>query len=410
MQPQLGHYELRRVIGSGASGTVWEAWDQTLHRRAAIKVTRLAGKSAEERADLHARFRQEAQITAGLQHQGVVSVFGYEETRDEACLIMEFVDGETLLAMLGRGEPLSLEQIVSILGSALRTLDYCHRRGIVHRDIKPSNLMVTSNGDTKVADFGVARHETSTLTMVGTLIGTLPYMSPEQFTADHPLDGRTDIWSCGVVLYELLTGQRPFQGKSMSVMMHQVLTLTPPAPSSIARHLPSAFDAVVAQALAKNPRDRFANALAFATALQNALPRTHARTVPPHSPTPQPDMPNGTKPGSAIPSRRWLIGGGVAMLCALGAGALWRWGRASMPLAGTGTGAGAPMPMPGAGAPMPMPGAGAPGRQPELPRATAPVSPPESQRPPANRAARVPPVPPDTGPRVPPLPGAPPSR
>lgn len=305
--PHLNGYELRRIIGRGAAGTVWEAWDPKLNRRAAVKVVRLAGKSTGEREELLARFRQEAQITAGLQHQGVVSVFGYDETPDEAFLIMEYVDGETLRDIVARDGALPLERIIAIMASCLTTLDHCHQRGIVHRDIKPSNIMVTKAGDAKVADFGVARRENSDMTIVGTMIGTIPYMSPEQFTAKFQVDGRTDIWSCGVVLYELLTGQRPFRG-DVTTILHQVVQETPAAPSSLTPRVTPAMDAVVARALEKLQADRFPNAAAFAAALRAA-----ARA-------PAPDTERRPARRAILP----LLGSGLAVV-AIGVGAVTWW-------------------------------------------------------------------------------------
>ena len=304
---ELGGYELRRVIGRGAAGVVWEAWDPRLDRRAAIKLVQLAGKSEEERDDLRARFRQEAQITARLHHPGIVRVFGYDDTADGAFLVMELVDGETLYSALERGEKLSVARIVDILSDVLLTLDHCHHLGVAHRDIKPSNLMLTTDGTTKVADFGVARPEASELTMAGTMIGTAPYMSPEQYTARHPADARSDIWACGVVLYELLTGQRPFRG-DMATVMNQVLSLVPSPPSRLNPGVPVAFDAVVARALAKEPDQRFPTAAAFAIALRAALP----------------PMPRNSDHSGPPRGRRWAgVGAGAAVLV-LGLGA-WLW-------------------------------------------------------------------------------------
>ena len=330
---RLGDYLLRRVVGSGAAGTVWDAWDIILQRRVAVKVVRLAGKSDEERADVHARFRQEAQLTARLQHPGIVGVFRFEETAEEAFLAMEFVDGETLKAPLDRGEALGLDRIVTIMTDVLLILEHCHRDGVVHRDIKPSNIMLPVTGGVKLADFGIARPSNSDMTVVGTLIGTLPYMSPEQFTATAPVDLRTDIWSCGVVLYELLTGQRPFRG-DLGALLHQVVNVPHVPPSQAAPHLPPAVNAVVARALAKHPDARFASAKAFADALRALRP----------SPDPDPT----SEPRSRL--SYWLLGTALALagIAALGA-AMAVWLPGAIPLVS------APKPEPPAAAPPPPP-------------------------------------------------------
>ncbi len=311
MEERLGRYELRGAVGRGAAGTVYEAWDTALARRVAIKVVRLADKDALEVDDLLARFRQEAQVASRLSHPGVISVYDYGENDGLAYIVMEFVSGETLRTVLDRGERLPLARVAAILSAVLLALDYCHRNAIVHRDIKPSNIMLPAEGGVKLADFGIARIENSDLTIVGTIMGTPPYMSPEQFAAEEDVDFHTDLWSVGVVLYEMLTGTRPFSGSNMGAMRQSVTTQAAEPPSRRSPGVPEFMDQVILRALRKAPADRFPSAAAFASALDGALPTALGRGVP---------------AASGRTSRGPIVAGGIAAAAALIAGAaflLW---------------------------------------------------------------------------------------
>jgi serine/threonine-protein kinase len=306
---RLGRYELRRPIGRGAAGTVWEAWDTSLTRRVAIKVVRPGDLDAAEIEELRTRFRQEAQVAGRLSHAGVVQVYDYGEVDGEAYIVMEFVDGETLKAVLDRPERMDLVRAAEIMRGVLQALDNCHRLSVVHRDIKPSNIMLPSDGGVKLADFGIARIENSELTIVGTVMGTPPYMSPEQFTARDPVDFHSDIWSCGVLFYEMLTGSRPFTGNTMATIGQSVVNDTFEPPSKRVPGLPTAFDQVLQRALRKAPAERFPSAQAFALAIQSAMPPANAVVR----------QPGGHGSG------RWVLGGiaGGALLAAAAAGWLW---------------------------------------------------------------------------------------
>ncbi|WP_158924840.1 serine/threonine-protein kinase, partial [Acidisphaera sp. S103] len=272
MDKRLGRYELRRPVGRGAAGTVWEAWDTSLTRRVAIKVVRPGDMDVLEIEELLARFRQEAQVAGRLSNVGVVQVYDYGEEDGEAYIVMEFVDGETLKAVLDRPERMTLARAGEIMRGVLQALDNCHRLSVVHRDIKPSNIMLPADGGVKLADFGIVRIENSELTLVGTVMGTPPYMSPEQFTARDPIDFHSDIWSCGVLFYEMLTGSRPFTGKTMAAIGQAVVNDTFEPPSHRVPGLPTAFDQVLQRALRKEPGERFPSAQAFALAIQSAMP------------------------------------------------------------------------------------------------------------------------------------------
>jgi serine/threonine-protein kinase len=187
-----------------------------------------------------------------------------------AFIVMEYVDGKELKRMLAESPKPELIDVFEIMKQLLGALDYSHKQGVVHRDIKPANLMILPGPKVKVMDFGIARLESSSLTQVGTVVGTPTHMSPEQLMG-LTADGRSDLWSCGVILYELLTGASPFLAETPATVMHKVLQLEPDPPSSINPSLPPGFDAVIARALAKKVEERFQSAREFQSALLQAL-------------------------------------------------------------------------------------------------------------------------------------------
>src|SRR6185369_3821656 len=205
-----------------------------------------------------------------LSHPNIVSVYEYGEDSGVAYIAMEFITGRELKSYFDRNERFPIPEAVRIMTQILGALGIAHKSGIVHRDIKPGNIYLLDDGTVKVTDFGIARVESSNLTQVGIALGTPPYMSPEQFMGDT-LDGRSDLFSAGVILYQFLTGERPFTGNQASTIMHNVLELEPPAPSILNVQVPRAFDAVLRKALAKRPEDRFATAREFADALNEAV-------------------------------------------------------------------------------------------------------------------------------------------
>ena len=266
---KLGKYDIRSVLGRGAMGTVYEGWDPVIARRVAIKTVRLPEDAdSEEREQLN-RFQQEAQAAGRLHHPNIVGVFDYAETGEMAYIVMEFAAGRTLKAMLEGGAPPTLAEVGPLMDGLLSGLEYSHENQVIHRDIKPANIIVTEAGALKIADFGIARIGSSTMTQAGTIMGTPAYMSPEQFQGVL-IDTRTDIYSAGVVLFQLLTGRRPFEG-NMASIMHDVLTSPPPVPSAFVPAVPPQVDDVVARAMARKPADRFPTASAFNQALQRAL-------------------------------------------------------------------------------------------------------------------------------------------
>ncbi|MBX3608223.1 MAG: serine/threonine protein kinase [Piscinibacter sp.] len=277
---QLGKYLVTRVLGEGAMGVVYLAVDPHIHRPVAIKAIR-ASLLAPGARDIAAatRFRVEAQAAGRLSHPNIVSVYEYGETPSERYIAMEYVHGTSLLELTRGGARLPLDDALSLMLQLLGALECAHAQGVWHRDIKPANLLITPDGRLKVSDFGIARIDSADRTHHTTVLGSPGYMAPERYTDEAP-DQRVDIFSCGVLLYELLTGRAPFQGSS-SAVMYQVLHQTPPAPSALPLRpaVPSRFDAVVALALARRPEDRFASAAEMRDALCAAADRTIRPTL-----------------------------------------------------------------------------------------------------------------------------------
>ena len=271
MIQKLGRYELTRVLGKGAMGLVYEGRDPNLDRRVAIKTIKVENLSEEAAAEYEVRFRIEAHSAARLQHPNIVSVYDSDRDGDIAYLVMEFIEGNDLKHHLDQGTLYTLEQTIGIMHGLLSALEYAHGQSIVHRDIKPANLLIEKSGRVKLTDFGVARIQDSgeaTRTQ-GTMVGTLKYMSPEQVQG-RPVDARADIFAAGIVLYQLLTGKRPFDGATDFATIQQIVGQAPVAPTVYNTQLPPAIDAVVNRALAKMREQRYATAGEFFAALQTA--------------------------------------------------------------------------------------------------------------------------------------------
>ncbi len=268
MMEQLGKYRIDSILGKGAMGVVYKAFDPLIERVVALKTIRKELFSDSQQADLISRFKNEAQAAGRLNHPNIVMVYDYGEDADSAYIAMEFVEGTPLNTLMMPDKPTALPRVTAWMSDLLLALDYAHSRGVVHRDIKPANLLITSSAQVKVSDFGIARIESSTLTQTGSMIGTPSYMSPEQFRGETA-DGRSDVFSAGVLLYQLLTGVRPFVG-SASTVMQQILNEHPAPPSMLLATLGTGYDAIVARALAKAPQERFPSARAFLDALSRA--------------------------------------------------------------------------------------------------------------------------------------------
>src|SRR5688572_8896004 len=267
---KLGKYEIRRELGRGAMGVVYEAYDPMIKRVVALKTIRADQLAREDAPIVLARFRREAQAAGRLNHPNIVAIYDFDEDNGTAFIAMEFVTGRDLKQCFESGERFRTADIVRIMGQILDALDYSHRQGVVHRDVKPANVFLQGgDGNVKVADFGIAHIDSSSLTQDGSVMGTPSYMSPEQILG-LPVDGRSDLFSAAVILYQFLTGERPFAGSSTTTMQ-KVLKEDPLPPSTLNVQLPEAIDAVVRKALAKRPEDRYQTASEFAAALRGAV-------------------------------------------------------------------------------------------------------------------------------------------
>jgi serine/threonine-protein kinase len=278
MIERIGKYRIDGVLGTGAMGVVYRAYDANIARTVALKTIRRELLDGLQESEIVARFRNEAQASGRLVHPNIVAVYDFGELEEATYIAMEYVDGTPLSAFLARETAMEPAAGVTCIGQLLRALDYAHARGVVHRDIKPANILVTADAQVKITDFGIAKIESSTLTQVGAVIGTPSYMSPEQFKGEA-VDGRSDLFAVGIVLYQMLTGARPFAGNA-SAVMHQIIHEEPVAPSVRKPGLHPAFDAVLSTAMAKRMDDRYPTAQAFLHAL-TAAHLQHTGGLPP---------------------------------------------------------------------------------------------------------------------------------
>ncbi len=264
----IGRYRILQEIGRGAMGVVYLGHDPKIDRRVAIKtVHRLDALPSEEAAEVRLRFTREAQAAGRLQHPGIVTIFDVGEHQDGYFIAMEYIEGDTLETHTRKDSLLPPASVVDLIAQACDALDYAHQHQVVHRDIKPANLMLVKGSRLKITDFGLAKNPATSLTQEGILIGTPNYMSPEQVLG-RPLDGRADLFSLGAVLYELLTGVRPFAGESVTTIMYRIVHETPRAPRELRSDLPAGLGQVLVRALEKDPAQRFQSGAAFARALQ----------------------------------------------------------------------------------------------------------------------------------------------
>jgi beta-lactam-binding protein with PASTA domain len=275
-----GRYRVIRRLGSGGMADVYCAEDQQLGRRVALK---LLYRGLSEDAQFVERFRREASSAAGLQHPNIVSIFDRGEWDGTYYIAMEYIEGRTLKDIVRERGPAPPDAAVDIVLQILRAARFAHQRGVVHRDIKPHNVLIDDEGRVKVTDFGIARAGASDMTETGSIMGTAQYISPEQ-AQGHPVDARSDLYSIGIVLYELLTGRVPFDGDSPVTVAVRQVNEAPVPPMDVNPAVPPALDAVVLRALEKDPAHRFADADEFIEALHAA--RVAPQEIPPPLPPP----------------------------------------------------------------------------------------------------------------------------
>jgi beta-lactam-binding protein with PASTA domain/predicted Ser/Thr protein kinase len=333
-----GRYRVLRRIGSGGMADVYCAEDQQLGRNVALKV--LHGRFAED-DEFVERFRREASSAAGLQHQHVVSVYDRGEWDGTYYIAMEFLNGRSLKAVIQQEAPLDPERAIDLTLQVLRAARFAHRRGIIHRDLKPHNVIVDDEGRAKVTDFGIARAGASDMTQTGSIMGTAQYLSPEQaqgFAVSEP----SDLYSVGIILYELLTGRVPFEGESAVTIALKQVNERPVPPSTFNRAVTPALEAVVLRALEKDPARRFPDADAFIAALEHArasLPaglaaapaQTVVETAPLHETYVEQPLAEELYEEERAGRRWWLWLVGLLLVAALAAGAFFLFGRESGP-------------------------------------------------------------------------------
>ena len=269
---QLGRYEVLAELGRGAMGAVFRARDPRIDRTVAIKTIAVPGADAKSMEEYRQRFFREAQAAGRLSHPGIVTIFDADEDQPSHTpfIVMEYVDGRTLdtLVDASPGGRLPLDTAIDLVQQISGALDYAHAHGIIHRDIKPSNIIVTADGRAKIADFGIAKLSMIEATLPGNVLGTPAYMSPEQLSG-KAIDGRSDLFSLGVIAYWLFTGEKPFTGESITEVSVQVATRDPRPATEVSPGLNKDFDYVLARALAKDPARRYQRGKELAADLED---------------------------------------------------------------------------------------------------------------------------------------------
>jgi len=268
IKPTVGRYEVLSELGQGAMGIVYKAKDPRINRMVAIKTIRFSDEFEEAKIkEVKERFLKEAEISGKLSHPSIVAIYDVGEDYDLTYMAMELIEGESLQKYCRSRSLLPLRKVLFIVAETALALDYAHRQGVIHRDVKPANIMLLRTGKIKVTDFGIAKAVSSSQTKSGIVLGTPNYMSPEQING-HTIDGRSDIFSLGVVLFELLTGQLPFHGKSLTNLFYQVTQVKHPSARSINPNLPKPVDQILDKALGKEPDQRFPTCADFAKYLR----------------------------------------------------------------------------------------------------------------------------------------------
>ena len=253
MLEQIGNYRITEEIGYGGMAVVYKGVQESLGRTVAIKALRT---SMATEKDAVARFEREATSMASFQHENIITIYDFFPHRGALFIVMEYVEGQDLYDLLERSPRIPPDIVVIIALQVARALDYAHFRGVIHRDVKPANIILSKLGTVKLTDFGIARLGGSDLTWTGVGLGTPAYMSPEQVTGQR-LDGRSDIFSLGVAMYQMSTGQKPFEEDTQLSVLQKVRTLAPPAPRSLNPGLPRELERIISRCMAKSPRDRY---------------------------------------------------------------------------------------------------------------------------------------------------------
>ena len=275
---KIGKYEIFSILGKGAMGIVYKALDPDIDRQVAIKTIRFDLTSdTTDNEEIMQRFIREAQAAGRLSHPNIITIFDVGREKDLTYIVMQLIEGPSLQRLIAQGEKFSIQEITKIMDQVCGALDYAHQHGIVHRDIKPGNILLDNARKPFICDFGVARVDTSTLTQSGTAVGTPSYMSPEQVMGKK-VDKRSDIFSLGCILYEFLTGRRPFEAESITTVIYKIINEEPPSLNEVKKGLPAGFEKIIGKALAKDPNDRYQDCNQLAADLRN-LDRLSDKTI-----------------------------------------------------------------------------------------------------------------------------------
>ena len=265
---KAGRYEVVRELGRGSMGIVYQGFDPIIGRTVAVKTMLTEGLAPEEYKEFRARFQREAQAAGVLSHPNIVNVFDYGEDNGILYLIMEFLEGTSLEKLVEGKKVLPIETIIPMCEQVCSALDHAHERGIVHRDIKPANIMILNNGMVKVTDFGIAKMVSMGMTQAGLVLGTPNYMSPEQVKG-RQVDGRSDLFSLGVILYDLVTGEKPFPGQNITTVIYKIINENPVPPRELDATIHPGLSYVICKALAKSPEERYQTCRELAEDLKN---------------------------------------------------------------------------------------------------------------------------------------------
>ena len=255
---RFGRYEVVAELGRGAMGVVYQARDPQIDRLVAVKTVSLSGQEPDAEKEFRLRFTHEAQAAGRLHHAGIVSIFdvGENPENNEPYIVLEYVAGESLNRLLAREKKIPLATALQLTAEIAEALDYAHAQGVIHRDIKPANILITETGHAKIADFGIAKLNLAHFTIPGRVLGTPAYMAPEQLSGEG-VDGRSDLFSLGVILYAMTTGHSPFHGNSATTVCFKVANREPLAASALDLDLPGELDEVISRAMAKSPEERY---------------------------------------------------------------------------------------------------------------------------------------------------------
>jgi serine/threonine-protein kinase len=272
MPDKIGRYQILERVGRGGMGVLFRGHDPVLDREVAVKV--MLADFSDDTEQMRPRFYREAKAAAKLQHRNIVTVFEFAEENNQPHIVMEFLRGTPLSTRMEEQPPLTLDDKLDIVAQLCNGLGYAHSQGVVHRDVKPANVFLLEDGTVKLLDFGIAKLATSNLTRQGDVVGSAPYMSPEQVAGTQDLDGRSDVWSTGVLLFELLTGRKPFAGDALTTVIAGILREDPPGVDELVPGIPKVLGEVVARALDKNRDTRFQTAEELGRELQ-LIRKTH---------------------------------------------------------------------------------------------------------------------------------------